>query len=171
MPCCGATPIGRSRLLSSVPRGMSRKLRRRSRWVPSSTYRNRPTSRPSPTPSAGCCSNGLVLRTARPIGPQPNGLRRFPPSSCSVFMDLSLLARLSGPLVPKIRVERRPAMSQKPIEQQGIVQPMIDELTKSNKTSNPAESATPPKQGPLAPAELDQDAGGGYNPDHTYPQA
>ncbi|HLK22580.1 MAG TPA: hypothetical protein VKT81_26725 [Bryobacteraceae bacterium] len=62
-------------------------------------------------------------------------------------------------------------MSQKPIEQQGIVQPMIDELTKSNKTSNPAESATPPKQGPLAPAELDQDAGGGYNPDHTYPQA
>ena len=56
-------------------------------------------------------------------------------------------------------------MSQKP-----VVKPMIDELSKTRKTIQPEESATPPKQGPLAPAELDQDAGGGYNPDHTDPQ-
>ena len=48
---------------------------------------------------------------------------------------------------------------------------MIDELTKSGKTIPPEESATSPQQGPLAPAELDQDAGGGYNPDGTNPQS
>ena len=48
-----------------------------------------------------------------------------------------------------------------------IVQPMIDELTEQQK---PKESATPPEEGPLKPAELDQDAGGGYNPDGTFPQ-
>jgi hypothetical protein len=56
------------------------------------------------------------------------------------------------------------------VSQKQIVQPMIDELSKTNKTIPPDESGTPPKQGPLAPAELDQDAGGGYNPDGTDPQ-
>ena len=51
--------------------------------------------------------------------------------------------------------------------QKKIVQPMIDDL---KETREPSESATPPLQGPLAPAELDQDAGSGYNPDGTYPQ-
>jgi hypothetical protein len=49
-----------------------------------------------------------------------------------------------------------------------IVQPMIDEL--NERQQKPNESATPPEAGPLAPAELDQDAGGGYNPDGTDPQ-
>lgn len=57
------------------------------------------------------------------------------------------------------------------MNQKQIVQPMIDELTKSGKTIPPEESATSPQQGPLAPAELDQDAGGGYNPDGTNPQS
>jgi hypothetical protein len=48
-----------------------------------------------------------------------------------------------------------------------IVQPMIDELAEQQK---PKESATPPEEGLLKPAELDQDAGGGYNPDGTFPQ-
>jgi hypothetical protein len=48
-----------------------------------------------------------------------------------------------------------------------IVQPMIDEL---NELHKPSESATTPQGGPLEPAELDQDAGGGYNPDGTDPQ-
>jgi hypothetical protein len=48
-----------------------------------------------------------------------------------------------------------------------IVQPMIDELAEQQK---PKESATPPEEGPLKPAELDQDGGGGYNPDGTFPQ-
>jgi hypothetical protein len=56
------------------------------------------------------------------------------------------------------------------VSQKQIVQPMIDELSKTSKTIPPNESATPPKVGPLAPAELDQDAGSGYNPDGTYPQ-
>jgi hypothetical protein len=56
------------------------------------------------------------------------------------------------------------------VSKKPIVKPMIDELSKTSKTVPPDESGTPPKQGPLAPAELDQDAGSGYNPDRTYPQ-
>jgi hypothetical protein len=48
-----------------------------------------------------------------------------------------------------------------------IIQPMIDEL---NEVRKPSESATSPQEGPLAPSELDQDPGGGYNPDGTFPQ-
>jgi hypothetical protein len=65
-------------------------------------------------------------------------------------------------MVPKIQVERRWTMGQKK-----IVQPMIDEISQQQK---PTESTTPPKDGPLKPSELDQDPGGGYNPDGTYPQ-
>jgi len=65
-------------------------------------------------------------------------------------------------LVPTIQVERRCTVGQKK-----IVQPMIDEMKAPKK---PSESATPPDEGPLKPAELDQDAGGGYNPDGTDPQ-
>jgi len=52
-----------------------------------------------------------------------------------------------------------------------IVQPMIDELT--GKTILPREDEAAPPRGPVhppQPAELDQDAGGGYNPGHTFPQ-
>jgi hypothetical protein len=54
-----------------------------------------------------------------------------------------------------------------------IVQPMIDEvnkLRKPNELQKPNESATPPQEAPLEPSELDQDPGGGYNPDGTFPQ-
>lgn len=55
----------------------------------------------------------------------------------------------------------------------GIVQPMIDELRNHPKDS-PLPKAPPdlPRDlgHPLEPAEQDQDAGGGYNPDHTIPQ-
>jgi hypothetical protein len=60
-----------------------------------------------------------------------------------------------------------------------IIQPMIDEvnklrkptkLRKPNELQKPNESATPPQEGPLEPSELDQDPGGGYNPDGTFPQ-
>jgi len=52
------------------------------------------------------------------------------------------------------------------VSKKKTVQPMIDEVTKSKKTKDGEK--TPPQ--PLQPAEEDQDAGGGYNPDHTYPQ-
>ena len=39
-----------------------------------------------------------------------------------------------------------------------IVQPIVDELTRH---------AYPPPPPPPKPAELDQDPGGGFNPDHT----
>ena len=55
---------------------------------------------------------------------------------------------------------------------QKTVQPLIDEITISQQ---PKEIlSTPPKsppQAPPQPAELDQDPGGGYNPDHTIPQS
>ena len=52
---------------------------------------------------------------------------------------------------------------------QPIVQPMIDEIKEQQKPKVP--TVQPPQEGPLAPAELDQDPGGGYNPNHTYPQS
>ena len=62
---------------------------------------------------------------------------------------------------------------------------MIDEVVKPDHAKTepvkpePADPAKPdpatqaenqPPQPPPKPAELDQDAGGGYNPDHTDPQ-
>ena len=51
-----------------------------------------------------------------------------------------------------------------------IVQPMIDEL---RKPQNPGPAPQAPPPGPVRPpqpAEADQDAGGGFNADHTVPQ-
>lgn len=54
---------------------------------------------------------------------------------------------------------------------QPIVQPIIDEMKQPHKGKDEQEKAPP--VGPIhppKPAELDQDAGGGYNPSHTIPQ-
>lgn len=52
-----------------------------------------------------------------------------------------------------------------------IVQPMIDELRELQKPKE-SEVAPPDAAGDEPqPAELDQDAGGGYNPDGTFPQS
>jgi hypothetical protein len=59
-----------------------------------------------------------------------------------------------------------------------VVQPIIDDLKGQNPTQQPADDEVAPPRGPLhppqptapQPAELDQDPGGGYNTDHTYPQ-
>jgi hypothetical protein len=56
-------------------------------------------------------------------------------------------------------------------EPQPLIQPMIDEL--KGATQLPQEDETAPPRAPLhppEPARLDQDAGGGYNPNGTYPQ-
>jgi len=56
--------------------------------------------------------------------------------------------------------------------QPSIVQPLVEELKEPYKTKKPAE-LEPPPVGPIHPpeaAELDQDPGGGYNPDGTFPQ-
>ena len=55
---------------------------------------------------------------------------------------------------------------------------MIDELVGMQKPkADDIQTPKAPPEGPVhpshpaePPAELDQDAGGGYNPDHTYPQ-
>lgn len=49
--------------------------------------------------------------------------------------------------------------------QKPIIKPIIDELKKAQQ---PKPAPTP--KAPPVPAESDQDAGGGYNPDHTDPQ-
>lgn len=66
-----------------------------------------------------------------------------------------------------------PATSQPP-----IVQGIIDELRgrpgqKDDTKGPPPGPIHPPQPDKVSeeqPAELDQDPGGGYNPDHTYPQ-
>ena len=52
---------------------------------------------------------------------------------------------------------------------QSVVKPVIDELTGQPRPSGSVPGGVPKPPAPQ-PAELDQDAGGGYNPDHTYPQ-
>jgi hypothetical protein len=47
-----------------------------------------------------------------------------------------------------------------------IIQPLIDELKRNNQPVR----LEPLPAAPPQPAESDQDAGSGYNPDHTYPQ-
>jgi hypothetical protein len=67
-------------------------------------------------------------------------------------------------------VHKKPT-EKSPEVQTPIVQPIIDDLKKNHKTEPTNEQAPP--TGPFIPpksAELDQDPGGGYNPDHTIPQ-
>jgi hypothetical protein len=52
------------------------------------------------------------------------------------------------------------------MSQKKIVQPMIDELKQQQKPKETGEAG----EKPLEPSELDQDSGGGYNPDGTFPQ-
>jgi len=52
-----------------------------------------------------------------------------------------------------------------------IIQPIIDDLKRKPTTRFPSEDeVAPPNPSEPQPAELDQDPGGGYNPDGTYPQ-
>jgi hypothetical protein len=48
-----------------------------------------------------------------------------------------------------------------------VTKPIIDDLKRK-----PVDPPNAPKfvEDPPKPSELDQDAGGGYNPDHTIPQ-
>jgi hypothetical protein len=60
-----------------------------------------------------------------------------------------------------------------PQPQPSIIQPIIDDLKGHTTTQLPAEDENAPPRGPLhppQPAELDQDAGGGYNTNRTNPQ-
>lgn len=76
----------------------------------------------------------------------------------------------------KCSVNKKPEHHEAPPEE-SIIQPIIDDLKGTPpKTHFPAEdevgAPNPPGPGhPPQPAELDQDPGGGYNPDGTYPQA
>ena len=66
-----------------------------------------------------------------------------------------------------------PAHPEPATPQKSIIQPIIDELKGKPITDPPKEDLVAPPRGPLRPpqpAELDQDPGGGYNPDGTYPQ-
>ncbi len=59
-----------------------------------------------------------------------------------------------------------------PAPETGILQPLVDEMTKP-KPPEVAPAKAPVPHGaphPPQPAEQDQDPGGGYNPDHTVPQ-
>jgi hypothetical protein len=68
-------------------------------------------------------------------------------------------------------------------EPESILKPIMDDLKGTTTTQRPTEDEVAPPRGPLhppqpappqpappQPAELDQDPGGGYNPDGTYPQ-
>ena len=56
-------------------------------------------------------------------------------------------------------------------ERESVIDPIIDDLKRKPNTRFPAENeVAPPNPCQPQPAELDQDSGGGYNPDGTYPQ-
>jgi hypothetical protein len=73
--------------------------------------------------------------------------------------------------VSKKRTETPAEFPAIPEPRESIIQPIIDDLKKKPATHFPAEDeVAPPNPGVPQPAELDQDPGGGYNPDGTYPQ-
>jgi len=53
------------------------------------------------------------------------------------------------------------------MKKEEIVQPMIDEMREQQE---PKKDEGVVSEEPEQPAELDQDSGGGYNLDGTYPQ-
>jgi len=55
------------------------------------------------------------------------------------------------------------------MSEKNIVQPMIDEMKELQKPKPGVQPA--PFQAPPKAAELDQDPGGGFNPDHSVPQS
>ena len=58
-------------------------------------------------------------------------------------------------------------------EDASILKPIMDDLKGTTRFPKEDEVGAPDPSGPghpPQPAELDQDAGGGYNPDGTYPQ-
>lgn len=55
-------------------------------------------------------------------------------------------------------------------EREPIIQPIIDELKNIHRRKPAPAPVAPPRPSGPEPAESDQDAGGGYNPDHTNPQ-
>jgi hypothetical protein len=70
---------------------------------------------------------------------------------------------------PEHQAHKEPPQERDP--QPSIIQPIIDDL--KGTTHPPQEDEVAPPRGPVhppQPAELDQDAGGRYNPDGTYPQ-
>lgn len=63
--------------------------------------------------------------------------------------------------------------AEEPRPQPSIIQPIIDDLKGHASTQFPQADEVAPPRGPVhppQPAELDQDPGGGYNPDGTHPQ-
>lgn len=69
------------------------------------------------------------------------------------------------------REQNKPTHERPAEKPTGIVQPMIDELRYPKDIVDPPKASLPNPPGPPEqPAELDQDAGGGYNPDGTFPQ-
>ena len=66
-----------------------------------------------------------------------------------------------------------PEQAEPPTQHKSVIQPIMDDLKGHSKTVPPKDDEVAPPRGPLhppQPAELDQDPGGGYNPDGTYPQ-
>jgi len=58
-----------------------------------------------------------------------------------------------------------------PKQPKSSIQPIIDGLKEQPSTRFPTEDeVAPPDPGTPQPARLDQDPGGGYNPDGAYPQ-
>jgi hypothetical protein len=73
--------------------------------------------------------------------------------------------------VSKKRTETPGEFPAIPEPRESIIQPIIDDLKRKPATHFPPEDeVAPPNPGVPQPAELDQDSGGGYNPDGTYPQ-
>src|SRR4030088_659267 len=92
------------------------------------------------------------------------------PALLSELQADSRLARVAARRIePKGEILMKQRAKQKKGGSQPVVKPIIDEMTgqSSPGSSVPGGLPKPPKP---QPAELDQDAGGCYNPDHTYPQ-
>jgi hypothetical protein len=62
-------------------------------------------------------------------------------------------------------------MKSKRREKAPVTKPLLKQLTDQHRTNSKDPKQNPTIEvDPLEPAELDQDPGAGYNPDHTFPQ-
>jgi hypothetical protein len=69
--------------------------------------------------------------------------------------------------------DKTPAHPEPVTQPPSIIQPIIDDLKGRLTIQQPQADEAAPPPGPVhppQPARLDQDAGGGYNTNNTYPQ-
>jgi len=96
-----------------------------------------------------------------------------------VTQQLAFIKRFTRPATQHLTANHTcygSVMKSKASDKAPLTKPLLKQLAdrfkaKAKDLKNDLNQPSAVGSEPLKPAELDQDAGGGYNPDHTFPQA